>query len=412
MALALVSGRGLCPVEMINAVAFQGWPTNVNYWLLNVYGSETDQGRIDAVKQTKEKGAKYLWFVDDDTVPPENAGRLLLDVLMKHGPPNGNVMVAAGVYTTRRSNPEPLVYMEQGAGPSWDWKCGDVFKCWGAGTGCMMIDLSLFENLPEPWFMNVQESQERWSDDLYFCDLVNQSGFGVMAHGGVLCHHYDLENGIIYQLPRGSFPYQNQVGPVYEPRMAQALLLSQNNYDLVPNPWMTQAETVWLIEQAKRSRYFAEVGCWKGVTTRNIAKNARDTRVIAVDHFRGSKEQRSAGYKLYEPKLKEEGWLLREFQGNVQNLDNVELVLGQSQDVTGKWIDGYFDTVFIDASHEYAHVKRDIELWQPLVRQGGILCGHDRDWPDVEAAVKEMLPSAINIPGTTIWMARIGANNG
>lgn len=36
-----------------------------------------------------------------------------------------------------------------------------------------------------------------------------------------------------------------------------------------------------------------------------------------------------------------------------------------------------FDLVFIDGPHTYQNVRRDIELWQPRVRPGGILAGHD-----------------------------------
>lgn len=35
------------------------------------------------------------------------------------------------------------------------------------------------------------------------------------------------------------------------------------------------------------------------------------------------------------------------------------------------------DLVFIDGPHTYQNVRRDIELWQPRVRPGGILAGHD-----------------------------------
>ncbi len=37
------------------------------------------------------------------------------------------------------------------------------------------------------------------------------------------------------------------------------------------------------------------------------------------------------------------------------------------------------DLVFIDADHHYESVKEDIETWYPVVKKGGILCGHDFD---------------------------------
>ena len=223
IALAIVSGRGLCPVDMVCSLAMQSWPTNTNFHILSLFGRDTAQGRNDAVRALREKNVKYVWFVDDDTVPPLDAGRQLAYLLDQNGPPFGKVMVAGGIYTTRSSPPEPLVFMEQGAGPFYDWKVGETFKCWGLGTGCMMINLEVFDHLPEPWFKTISEAENRWTDDLYFCDLVAKAGFETMAHGRILCHHYDWERGVVYCLPRNSQPYVNRIGEPLEPNFALPL---------------------------------------------------------------------------------------------------------------------------------------------------------------------------------------------
>lgn len=51
--------------------------------------------------------------------------------------------------------------------------------------------------------------------------------------------------------------------------------------------------------------------------------------------------------------------------------------------------DQYFDFVFIDASHDYEHVKADIRLWQHKVKPTGILAGHDSEMDVVMKAVVE-----------------------
>jgi hypothetical protein len=136
---------------------------------------------------------------------------------------NPNVMVAGGIYCTRSTPPEPVVYMEEGAGCTWDWKVGETFKCWGIGTGCMVVNLEIFQHIPEPWFVTTQEAANKETDDLYFCKLVANTSYDVMAHGGILCHHYDMEKGAVYMLPRGSRPYVNRIAEPHEPRMAQAV---------------------------------------------------------------------------------------------------------------------------------------------------------------------------------------------
>jgi hypothetical protein len=53
------------------------------------------------------------------------------------------------------------------------------------------------------------------------------------------------------------------------------------------------------------------------------------------------------------------------------------------------------DFVYIDANHDYAHVKQDIEDWASALKNGGLLCGHDfsADHPDVIRAVIEFAVS-------------------
>ena len=225
VAFAIVSGRGSCPVEMVTAIAMQSWPTNTAVMMTNVYGMQTDVGRIHAVTEARERKYKYIWFIDDDTVPPVDAGRHLMYLLEQNGPPYGKVMVAGGIYCTRSSPPEPIVYEEKNAGSYWGWKVGEVFKCWGLGTGCMMINLEVFDHLPEPWFKTTMEAEQRESDDLYFCRMLSEhTDYEIMAHGGILCHHYDMERGAVYMLPRNSQPYRGRISEPAEPRLAEAVI--------------------------------------------------------------------------------------------------------------------------------------------------------------------------------------------
>jgi cephalosporin hydroxylase len=47
--------------------------------------------------------------------------------------------------------------------------------------------------------------------------------------------------------------------------------------------------------------------------------------------------------------------------------------------------------LFLDDDHEYAHLKRELEAWEPLMSKGGIIAGHDvtEEFHGVEQAVRE-----------------------
>ncbi|MBI2810490.1 MAG: class I SAM-dependent methyltransferase [Candidatus Melainabacteria bacterium] len=69
------------------------------------------------------------------------------------------------------------------------------------------------------------------------------------------------------------------------------------------------------------------------------------------------------------------------------------------------------DLVFIDANHEYSHVKQDILSWLPKVRPGGILAGHDYEpeipmFSGVKQAVDEIFGNKIMLGKDRLWIHR------
>lgn len=77
-----------------------------------------------------------------------------------------------------------------------------------------------------------------------------------------------------------------------------------------------------------------------------------------------------------------------------------------------RYVEGkYFDIVFIDAEHDYDNVKKDILAWEPLIKEGGIICGHDyasRE-KDVIKAVNEIygIDNIEVIRPGSVWVKRI-----
>jgi hypothetical protein len=68
-----------------------------------------------------------------------------------------------------------------------------------------------------------------------------------------------------------------------------------------------------------------------------------------------------------------------------------KVLRGDSSEIAKTVDNEFLDLVFIDASHAYSDVRKDLESWYPKVRTGGIIAGHDyySRWPGVVKAVDE-----------------------
>jgi predicted O-methyltransferase YrrM len=56
---------------------------------------------------------------------------------------------------------------------------------------------------------------------------------------------------------------------------------------------------------------------------------------------------------------------------------NCTLIKATSMEAVKQFKEGDLDFVYIDANHDYDHVKEDLEAWSKIVRKDGIVSGHD-----------------------------------
>lgn len=148
---------------------------------------------------------------------------------------------------------------------------------------------------------------------------------------------------------------------------------------------------------------FVEVGCKAGRTTGHILKTVPDAKVIAIDPWIVQETNGDPTRETYKD------WdfskIEKEFWENVgENKDRCEMFRGTSEEAAGRG--GEYDLVFIDALHDHESVKRDIELWWPKVRTGGVLAGHDYNhkWPGVERAVSDSFSlMEVGVATDSVW---------
>lgn len=164
--------------------------------------------------------------------------------------------------------------------------------------------------------------------------------------------------------------------------------------------WMTEPELYFLAQCAARAKKCVEVGVWKGRSTAALAEFASG-HVWAVDHFEGSPGERETDHA---EAAHDRAALVAQAKSNLAPwLDKALTLVEADSLVAAEKLSQHapFDFIFIDGGHDEASVRADIEAWLPLLADGGVLAGHDRDWSGVVAAL-DLLPGWKAGPGV-IW---------
>lgn len=160
--------------------------------------------------------------------------------------------------------------------------------------------------------------------------------------------------------------------------------------------WMSDAELEVLAKFAKESKSIFEIGCYFGRSTRALLDNTSG-KVHAID-----------------------SWDVQNYVGNGNpaydsNMITYNVFICNLYDhyKSGKlvihpynWEDFIpkcqSDFIFIDGDHKYEAVKRDIRKAFEYLKAGGILAGHDFDWPGVQKAVGEEV-GEVFVKGSIWW---------
>lgn len=153
---------------------------------------------------------------------------------------------------------------------------------------------------------------------------------------------------------------------------------------------------------------FVEVGTYLGRSLCSLGeiveRSGKGITVIGVDTCRGSGPEGWRGKDYHAAAVQQGGGT---FAGALhKNLldcgfgDKIQLIIADSAAASRLFADASLDWVHLDARHDYASVKADIEAWLPRIKPGGWLSGDDYDeqkWPGVVKAVEDLLP------GTELW---------
>ncbi len=134
------------------------------------------------------------------------------------------------------------------------------------------------------------------------------------------------------------------------------------------------------IQSLSAGKVVLEIGCLFGRSTLCIAAVAE--RVISVDTF---KSHDNGVIQM------EEFTNLKGFKENIVGYDNIDWVVGRSEEVIPD-IDMIFDVAFIDGLHYFDQVLVDVEVCWPKLKVDGVMAFHDFNTyhDDVGRAVRQL----------------------
>lgn len=138
------------------------------------------------------------------------------------------------------------------------------------------------------------------------------------------------------------------------------------------------------IFKGKNNLKMLEIGSYRGESTFMFASSGLFDEIHCIDPHEGKEEAND---------ILKEDWesVKKDFKLNTRHFTNITLHKEYSYNIVNQFPDKYFDFIYIDGSHEYEDVKRDIQLYLPKTHH--LIGGHDyqKEWPGVIQAVNELL---------------------
>lgn len=135
-------------------------------------------------------------------------------------------------------------------------------------------------------------------------------------------------------------------------------------------------------ESVEPNGIIVEVGSFKGRSSYAWAASCKpNVRVFCLDRF--------------------DDYFYPDFQENMKNFTNVTAIKCDVPYNMDGWVNQPIDIFFLDGLHTNPHDLHTLNYFLPLIKKGGILCGHDYNsrWPDVTTNV-QLLESLLNKPVT------------
>lgn len=144
--------------------------------------------RNDLVKQAMNQDCSHIIMLDtDQTFPPDTITRLV-----DHAKAGRQVV---GGVVHRRYPPFEAILLRGTMGKYLhiqDELCysGNTIEVDATGCGCIMYDMNLFYDMPEPWFEQYElEGGKTVGEDIGLCSKLREKGVSIYADTSIQCGH-------------------------------------------------------------------------------------------------------------------------------------------------------------------------------------------------------------------------------
>lgn len=142
-----------------------------------------------------------------------------------------------------------------------------------------------------------------------------------------------------------------------------------------------------------------EIGVYRGRSLMSVADIilSKRIRVSCIDLFQPFLEDKATDRFLQFVKMAQ----------RFEIRDQLSILIGDSVQMAAA-VPNKLDFVFLDDDHSYEHVVAEIAAWEPRIRRGGWIGGHDYpDFPGVARAVNEHYRKVQCRLDSSIWLTQV-----
>lgn len=373
-----------------------------NCMLMSAHGSSVAANRNKIIDQAFEHGCTHILFLDDDMAFKND----MLNRLLVH-----DVDIVSALYLKRAYPHQPLIfdYLNDDGSVRSIFLNGHengLIEVAAAGMGACLIKTEVFKNLEKPWIRLGEIEKDQWCDDIGFFTRVRKAGYKV---------HCDMETCVGHIGSMVIWPHNQNgkwmtgydsggSGMLSTPQISPDMFKEGTQKASEIEGWMSNDELEWLAKIAKECNTIVEFGSHCGRSTRALGDNCPGM-VHAVDPWSG--EYLGNDGKPSSALAGISRW--PDFERNLKDLLATGRVTAHRMLSHEFKTERKVDMVFLDGDHRYEEVIRDIFHARSMLREGGILAGHDYnhpDWPGVKQAVDEIFGDKFQLV-QTIWYVKI-----